>query len=104
VKIFVVPIGGEFWGVQEDSSQIYAHPITRGGPDGRLASFFYVLFPIRGQGANSRHGADVRVLAFVTFLAGHTAFVLLGFGHSHRKWRSFHFSYSSGASFFTVVE
>jgi hypothetical protein len=72
VKVFVVPFGREFWGMQEHGSQIYAHSITRGGPDGRLAGFLQVLFPICRQCANSPHGPDIRILTFVAFLAWHT--------------------------------
>jgi hypothetical protein len=72
MKVFVVPMGGKLRGMQEHGSQVDAHPITGGGPDGYLPRFPNLLLSIGRQLANSRHGTDVWILAFVTFRTGHT--------------------------------
>ena len=81
MKVFVVPIRGQFWGVPLNGSVVHSHPIACSGPDGWFSRFFDMLFPVGGQSANSTHGSHVWILAFVAFLTRHPRYTLESLDH-----------------------
>ena len=64
-------MSGKCWGMPLYGSVVHTYPIACSRPEGRFPRFFHMQLTVGNQSANSTHGTDVWILAFVTFRTGH---------------------------------